>query len=125
MNEKLRICLAIGLVIYFIALFYLIKKQRLILKYSLIWMLSGVILIIFLIWPQFVFDASALIGISDPVNAVFLLFAGVSLLLTLSLTSIVSQFNKVNRDTIQSIALLERRVRELEESDKGSEETKD
>ncbi len=125
MNEKLRICLAIGLVIYFIALFYLIKKQRLILKYSLIWMLSGVILIIFLIWPQFVFDASALIGISDPVNAVFLLFAGVSLLLTLSLTSIVSQFNKVNRDTIQSLALLERRVRELEERDKGSKETKD
>ena len=125
MNEKLRICLAIGLVIYFIALFYLIKKQRLILKYSLIWMLSGVILIIFLIWPQFVFDASALIGISDPVNAVSLLFAGVSLLLTLSLTSIVSQFNKVNRDTIQSLALLERRVRELEERDKGSKETKD
>ena len=122
MNEKLRICLAIGLVIYFIALFYLIKKQRLILKYSLIWMLSGVILIVFLIWPQFVFDASALIGISDPVNAVFLLFAGVSLLLTLSLTSIVSQFNRVNRDTIQSLALLERRVRELEEKEKGSEE---
>ncbi|MEG2083273.1 MAG: DUF2304 family protein, partial [Oscillospiraceae bacterium] len=57
---------------------------------------------------------SAAVGVSNPVNAVFLLFAGCSLLLTLSLTSIASQFNRTNRDMIQSIALLERRVRELE-----------
>lgn len=124
MDLKLRVFLAIGIVIYFIALFYLLKKKRLILKYSLIWILSGLLLLVFLIWPQLVFDASAAIGVSDPVNAVFLLFAGCSLLLTLSLTSIVSQFNRVNRDTIQSLALLERRVRELEEKDasKGNEE---
>ncbi|MDO4566940.1 MAG: DUF2304 domain-containing protein [Oscillospiraceae bacterium] len=114
MNAALRIFLAVCIVVYFGVLLYMLKRKRLILKYSLFWLLSGLILTVFLIWPQLVFNASALIGISDPVNAVFLLYAGCMLLLTLSLTSIVSQFNRVNRDTIQTLALLEKRVRELE-----------
>ena len=121
MNEKLRIFLAIGVIIYFVLLVYMLKRRRVILKYTLTWMLAGLVLVVFLIWPRLVFDASALIGISNPVNAVFLLFAGCVLLLLLSLTSIVSQFNRTNRETIQALALLEKRVRELE-NDKTTNE---
>ena len=121
MNEKLRIFLAIGVIIYFVLLVYMLKRRRVILKYTLTWMLAGLVLVVLLIWPRLVFDASALIGISNPVNAVFLLFAACVLLLLLSLTSIVSQFNRTNRETIQALALLEKRVRELE-NDKTTNE---
>ena len=115
MDTSLRIFLAVGLVFFYALLFVMLKKGRLILKYSLTWILSGLALLIFLLWPQLVFSASAIIGVSNPVNAVFLMFAAFTLWLLLSLSSIVSQFNRFNRETVQSMALLEKRVRELEE----------
>jgi hypothetical protein len=114
MNPLLRVALAVGVVIYYIILFIMLKRRRLILKYTLLWMLSGLALILFLIFPQIVFRTSALIGVNNPVNAVFLLFAGFSLLLILSLTSIASQLSDKNRRLNQSVALLDKRVRDLE-----------
>ncbi|MEA4911342.1 MAG: DUF2304 domain-containing protein [Oscillospiraceae bacterium] len=77
-------------------------------------MISGVLLLLFLLFPEIVFRGSALIGVSNPVNAVFLLFAGFTIMLLLSLTSIVSQMSDRSRKLTQSVALLEKRVRELE-----------
>ncbi len=115
MEASLRIFLAVALVIYFIVLGYMLKKERLILKYTLLWILSGVFLILFLIFPELVFKGSALIGVSNPVNAVFLLFSGFTIMLLLSLTSIVSQISDKNRKLTQAVALLEERVRSMEE----------
>ena len=118
MDLNLRIFLGVGLLLYFALMFHMLKKGRLILKYSLFWLLCGVVLLVFLLWPGVLYGLSNLIGVSNPVNAVFLLFAGCSLLLILSLTSIVSQFNRTNRQTIQRMALLEKRVREMEDRTK-------
>ncbi len=115
MDSSLRIFLSIGILLYFVMLFYMLKKGRLILKYALLWMGGGLALVVLLIWPEVLYKIGDLIGVSNPVNAVFLLFAGISLLLLLSLTSIVSQFNRTNRRMAQSLALLEKRVRELEQ----------
>lgn len=121
-NTTLRIALGIGIIIFYVILFVMLKRKTLVLKYTLLWMLSGLVLIIFLFFPQVVLGLTELIGVSNPVNAVFLLFAGFSLLLSLSLTSIVSQLTDKNRTLVQSVALLEKRVRELEEkTDKNPE----
>ncbi|MEG0912618.1 MAG: DUF2304 domain-containing protein [Oscillospiraceae bacterium] len=121
MDTSLRIFLGIGLIFYFAMLFYMLKKGRLILKYTLFWILAGIVLIVFLICPKALYVVSDFIGVSNPVNGVFLLFAGISLLLLLSLTSIVSQFNRINRGMIQSMATLEKRVRELEDKLESTE----
>lgn len=115
MDTTLRIFLGVGVLFYYVMLFFMLKKGRLILKYALLWLLAGLALAIFLICPEVLYKTSDLIGVSNPVNAVFLLFAGITLLLVLSLTSIVSQFNKTNRQTIQKMALLEKRLRDLED----------
>ena len=115
MDTTLRIFLGVGVLFYYVMLFFMLKKGRLILKYALLWLLAGLALAIFLVCPEVLYKTSDLIGVSNPVNAVFLLFAGITLLLVLSLTSIVSQFNKTNRQTIQKMALLEKRLRDLED----------
>ncbi len=119
MNVTLQIVLAAGILLFFIILFVMLKRRRLILKYTLLWMLSAVALAVFLIFPEVLLGASRLIGISNPVNAVFLLFAGFSLLLILSLTSIVSQLTDRNRHLTQALGLLEQRVRDLETAEKN------
>jgi len=115
MDLSLRIFLAVGVAIYYVILFYMLKKEHLILKYTLLWLLSGAVLVLFLLFPNVVFRGSALIGVSNPVNAVFLLFAFFVLMLLLSVTSIVSQLSDKNKKLIQSVALLEKRVRDLED----------
>lgn len=115
-NPTLRIALGIGIIVFYIVLFVMLKRKTLLLRYTLIWMISGLVLVIILIFPQIVMLwLPELIGVGDPVNAIFLVFAGFSLLLSLSLTSIVSQISDKNRTLIQQVALLEKRVRELEE----------
>ncbi len=114
MHSSLRIFLSIGILFYFVLLFHMLKKGQLILKYALLWILGGLSLLVFLVWPEVLYKIGDLIGVSNPVNAIFLLFAGITLLLLLSLSSIVSQFNKTNRRMAQSLALMEKRVRELE-----------
>lgn len=114
-NTALRIALAVGIVVFYIVLFMMLKRKQLILKYTLLWMLSGLVLLFILIFPEAVVVFSYTIGVENPVNAVFLCFAGFSLLLSLSLTSIVSQISDKNRSLVQSVALLEKRVRDLEQ----------
>jgi Uncharacterized conserved protein len=117
LNTVLHIVLAVGLLLFFAMLFFMLRRKRLILKYTLFWLLSGLVLLTFLIFPHAVLKATALIGVVNPVNAIFLLFAGVMLMLVLSLTSIVSQLSDKNRALVQSVALLEQRVRDMENKD--------
>lgn len=120
-NPVLKIVLSIGIVIFFIVLFVMLKRRSLVLRYTLLWMLSGLVLLIFLLFPQVVLGLGELIGVSNPVNAVFLLFAGFSLLLSLSLTSIVSKLSSQNRTLTQRAALLDKRLADLEDRLKETE----
>ena len=64
--------------------------------------------------------AGSVFGIAAPVNTVFL-FAGMfSLIIILSLTMIVSHLNNRIYRIVQTQAILEKRVRDLEKCDKES-----
>lgn len=118
MDLELRIFLGIGVILYFALLLHMLKKESIILKYALIWLVCGGLFVLFLIFPEVVFSASRLIGVSNPVNAVFLLFAGFALMMLLSFSSIISKNNGMVRKLTQQLALLENRVRELESKEK-------
>lgn len=114
MIGSLRAFLLIGVAVYLFIVLYMMKTSRFSVKYALIWIIGGVLMLLFAVFPQWVFDVSALVGISDPVNAVFFLFACFTIVMLLSLTSIVTELAGKNLRLIQSQSLLEKRVRELE-----------
>lgn len=114
MSLQLQIVLSIGILLFFIFIFLLLKKKKLNLKYSLIWLIATVGLFIITIFPQLADFFSRILGIASVVNAVFVVEGLFVLAIILSLTSIVSlQANKI-RKLIQALALLEKRVRDLE-----------
>ena len=119
MDFELRIFLGIGVVCYFVLLLHMLKKETIILKYALLWLVCGGLFVLFLLFPEVVFSASRLIGVANPVNAVFLLFAGFALMMLLSFSSIISKHNGMVRRLTQQLALLENRVRELEKGEKS------
>ena len=114
MNLNLRLFLVICILVYLGIIINLLRKKKLNLKYTLIWLLSGIIMLVVSIFPQIINFLSSVIGIVDVTNAVFILEGMFVLVILLSLTSIVSHFNDRNRELIQKVALLEKRVRELE-----------
>jgi len=117
MELSLRIFLLFCVAVYFIIIAVMLKKRLLGLRYTLIWLFCGVGMLVFLAFPSIVFRTSALIGISNPVNAIFFLFATFSIVMLISLTSIASAMGEKNLRLTQALALLEERVFRLERED--------
>ncbi|WNX84089.1 DUF2304 domain-containing protein [Agathobaculum sp. NTUH-O15-33] len=120
-TNTLRVAMLIAIMIYFALLLHLLKKKSLNLKYTLLWILSGILMLLLGIFPQFINWFAGLVGIYEPTNALFAIIFFCIIIILMSLTSIVSKMNEKIKRIIQTIALLEKRVRELE-SLSGDEE---
>lgn len=125
MQIILQIFLIVCVLIFLAIIVHYLAKKKLNLKYSLVWLGAGVGMLIIAIFPQLASIAGKLIGIDTPVNVVFL-FAGMFMLLIIfTLTIIVSHMNNQIYKLAQKQAILEKRVRELENnSEHGGEQGK-
>lgn len=114
---SLRIFLLFCILLFLISIIMLLKNKKINLKYSLLWLFSVTAMLLVTVFPEIVYFISKLVGIKEPVNLVFV-FAGMfSILIILSLTVIVSQLNNKITQLTQSIALIDKRLMDLE-SDK-------
>lgn len=114
LGVKLQITLIVTIVLYFIVLLKLLKDKALNLKYTLLWFLSGLVMLVLAIFPDLLSWAISLVGIQDNMNGLFLILIGFLIIIVLSLTSIVSRQNRKIRTMIEEYAILEKRVRDLE-----------
>lgn len=117
----LRIVLIVAIIVYFIMILIFLKNKTLELRYTLLWMFAGMILAVLVIWPELLSSLVRLAGIQSNMNGLFIMAIAFIVMIMMSLTSIVSrQTNKI-RHLIQEIAILEKRVRELEKKvERGS-----
>lgn len=110
----LRVVLIVAIIVYFIMILIFLKNKTLELRYTLLWMFAGVILAVLVIWPELLSRLVRLVGIQSNMNGLFIMAIAFIVMIMMSLTSIVSrQTNKI-RHLIQEIAILEKRLRELE-----------
>lgn len=112
---KLRISLIIVLIIYFVFILAFLKRKAISLKYTLLWIVAGIFMGILVIWPQLLLMLRRLVGIESNMNGLFVMAIGFIIMILMSITSIVSRQNEKIRKLTQVIAILEKRVRELEE----------
>ena len=118
MALHLQISIIVGVLLFFIVIFYFIKKSTLALKYSLLWIFAGFVMLILAVFPGIMNGFIKLVGIESLTNGLFALLVFFILIILMSLTAILSKMKSQNKQLIQSCALLEKRVRELEESSK-------
>ena len=116
MTLVFQCCLIVGILIYLGVIVVLLKKQKLNLRYALTWLLMAFVMLLVSVFPQIITAISRLLGVASDVNTVFVLQGLFVLLILLSLTSIVSKQTNRIRKLAQTQALLEKRVRELEDS---------
>lgn len=115
LTDRLRIVLAVVLLLYFCILVNLLRKKKLELKYSLLWIATGVVLVILDAFPRLLNSLCDIVGVASAVNGLFMALLGLSFCLIMSLTSIVSKQKSDIKKLIQNESLLESRIRELEQ----------
>ena len=112
--SHLRITLIIVVISYFIVILYFLKQKALNLKYTLLWLVAGAVLGVLVVVPELLTRTIRLFGIQDNMNGLFLFCIGFIVLILLSLTSIASRQNRKLRTLTQELAILDKRVRDLE-----------
>lgn len=111
----LRITLIIAVVCYFIIILYFLKQKALNLKYTLLWIVAGLVMGILVIVPELLVFIIHVFGIQDNMNGLFIFAIGFIIMILLSLTSIASRQNRKIRTLTQEMSILDKKVRELEE----------
>ena len=117
--QNLQITLSIAVICYFIIIFYYLKRKMLELKYTLIWLVAGVIMGIMIYFPELLVWFVRLLGIESNMNGLYILCIAVIMMILMTLTSIVSRQQLKIRILIQEISMLEKRIRELEAREDG------
>lgn len=115
MSVYLRVLLGIVVILYFYLIIHFVKKKALALKYTLLWMFSGLAMGLLVLFPWGLKLFVRAVGIETPVYGLFLAGIIFLLLIAMSLTAIVSRQTERIRNLAQANALLEKRVRELEQ----------
>ena len=114
MSLPLRIFALILVILYLISILVLVKKNRLLLRYSLLWFFAGLVMLVIVIWPGLLFWAAGLLNIEVPANGLFGICILLGIILMISFTVVISDFSAKIKTLVQNQALLEERIRELE-----------
>ena len=117
----LRITLISAVICYFIIILYFLKQKALNLKYTLLWILAGVVMGILVIVPELLVSIIHIFGIQSNMNCLFIFAIGFVIMILLSLTSIASRQNRKIRTLTQEMSILDKKVRELEDRVAGTE----
>ena len=114
LSTSLKTAILIAIAFYYVMLVTLLRKKKLALRYTLLWMLSGLVMLLVTIFPQILEGLTRLLGIQLLSNALFAILFFCVLMILISLSSIISKQNEYIKRLVQKTALLEKRLRELE-----------
>lgn len=114
MNIKLKFFLLLAVAVYFYSVVFLLKKQKLQLKYSLIWGLAGIVMLFIALFPNGIIKIIHKLGIIDTNVGILAIVLFLLMLIIMSLSSTVSKLDAQNKKLAQQIALMEYRLRNLE-----------
>ena len=114
MSGKLQIVLIVSSLFFLVLTLRYIRKKGLDLYHSIQWFAGSALLLIMALFPGAVEYLAHLVGVELASNFVFLILLAYLLFTLLSLSASVSRQHDRIKRLVQAIALLEKRVEELE-----------
>lgn len=116
MQLTLKIVLIVILVIYIFCILRSVKKKNMTINYLIFWLITGCILIVALLLPNFVDKISTMLGFGLPINMIFSCAIFVILYLIFNLTKSITKEQTKNTLLIQEISMLKKRIEKLEQN---------
>ena len=115
MTPQLQLFMVLGALVLLCIIFTLLKRGLMSVKYSLLWLLLAVCLVIAAAVPYTVFVLRDMLDIQMPVNLIFLLMFCFVLVVLLSLSVAITQLAEKCKRLTQANAIMEKRLRDLED----------
>lgn len=106
---KIKLIAVIALIIVVLIITHFVKKNKITVRYSIIWYLSLAVLIIFSIFPELLGLLANLIGFEISSNFLFVLLIAFLFFINISLTIIVSEQKEQIRKLIQEVSIIKSR----------------
>ncbi len=117
---RVSIFAAIASILLLAVIFELIRSRRLQERYALLWMATGVVLLVFALWRDGLGVLARTVGIAYPPSALFLLGSLFILVVLLHYSTVISELAERNLLLAQRIALLEQKLGEDEPRSRDS-----
>lgn len=114
MSTSMRYAILLAVAVYFIVLIVLLRQKRMSLRYSLLWLCCGVVMLLLSMFPGLLRFVTGILGFQVQSNALFAILFFFVLLILMSLTFIISKQNEYIKRLVQHTALLEKRLRDME-----------
>ena len=112
MGIALRVLIAVLFVVFLVCVLKLVSRDKLLLKYSLLWLLLFAIGLVGALFPEVVYWISGLTGFISPSNFIFLISIVLLLAISLSLSVAVSRATIAIKNLTQRVAILEKELRD-------------
>ena len=109
---RVSIVAAVAALLLLFVIFELIRSRRLQERYAMLWLLTGIVILILGLWRGLLSTIADSVGIAYPPSALFVLAAFFILLLLLHYSTVISTLADQNRLLAQRLALLEHRLEE-------------
>lgn len=120
MNERIQIVSIIGSLVIMGFVVELVRRRRLRVEYSILWLLAGACLVSLSIFRDGLDRLGAFVGVAYPPAALFLAALVFGVLLFIHLTTVITKLADQNVTLAQRIALLESRLENLHPVDRSA-----
>lgn len=112
MNIRIQLIIITIVIISLITLVNMIRKNKVELKYALLWFVLGSGVFIFACFPRVTNFLAELMGISTPINMLFFIGFCFSLVIIFSLSVAVSRVSSRVKKLTQELALLKKEIKD-------------
>ena len=107
-NRILAITISFSLTLL---IFELVRRKKLKEKYAILWIFSGIIILILAISEQWLIFITTFFGIQIPANTVFFFGIFFILLINIHFSLVISNLTEQNKKIVQKLAILEAGIR--------------
>lgn len=115
MSLRLQLIVGAVVVLALIGILRQVHQNKLNLRYALIWLFVGAVILIFDIWPGLLVWLTRLLGVELPVNMLFFLGFIFALAILFSLTTKVSKQSDEIKTLTQELALVKHELTKQQE----------
>ncbi len=122
MNRMLQFILIGVTLLFCIFILVVTQKKKLSYKYTLVWLLFGLITLLCAIFPGIVMGISKIIHVAEPTNALFLIYIFLIIVIIFYISLAFSKLFEKVTTLIQENAILAAKVEKLEKKDKEKKE---
>ena len=109
-QDRIQLVSIVAAAALLVVVFELVRRRRLMERYALLWLGSGLVLLALAIWRGALAKLANAIGVAYPPNALFLIAFGFVLFLLLHFSLAVSRLSDQTKVLAQRLALLEQKV---------------